>query len=153
MQLILLQNRERPFDVCSILLPCPLYDQMMLQFRVQIRCVYMDLLHHPDQQHYQLNLIPENDETRVALLLHYLHSSLEGNGRGKRGQLLWGVAMLKTVQEGIKKGEEVYQWDPKMALARLSREVEREFAVEPEEVIRRRGLRKGIEFLNGRGEI
>ncbi len=110
------ENKEIPFYACRVFLPWALAPEVTLQFRSMVRYLHKGLLISPDQQYYQEVLIPENYETEVALLLLYISSSSDENMHTVSRQMLWGLALLKTLQEGLENlhdGDS--DWDPEAA--------------------------------------
>jgi hypothetical protein len=126
-------NEEDPFYTCRVLLPWLLAPEVTLQFRSMVRYMHKGLLINDELQYYQLTLVPENYETEVALLLSYLSSDLEDSERGTFKQLLWGLTLLKTVEEGLFKldGEDA-SWVPEVAFERIYQDIEREIHAEEE---------------------
>ncbi len=126
-------NEEDPFYTCRVFLPWVLAPEVTLQFRSMVRYMHKGLLINEELQYYQLTLVPENYETEVALLLSYLSSGLEDSERSTFKQLLWGLTLLKTVEEGLSKldGRDA-RWDPEAAFARIYHEVESEIPTEEE---------------------
>jgi hypothetical protein len=104
------------------------------------------LLLGSDQQYYQVTLVPENYETEVALLLVYLSSGLQEQVHTVFRQQLWGLALLKTLQEGLDQldGGDAH-WDPEAALARIFHVLEREMHTEEEAL--RVALRRSLDHL------
>lgn len=144
------ENKEVPFYTCRVFLPWALAPEVTLQFRSMVRYLHKGLLISTDQQYYQVTLVPENYETEVALLLLYLSSGLQENMHTVFRQMLWGLALLKTIQEGLKQldGGDAH-WDPETTFASIYHDVESEVHREGEEVTEAitAELRKSLEDL------
>jgi hypothetical protein len=116
-----------PFYSCRVLMPCPLTPHIMLQFRSMVRFLHSGLLVNPADRYYQVTLVPENYPTEVALILLYLLSPervQDESDRAELQQMLWGLAILQTLREGLsKKDGEAANWDPQAACARMSDEL------------------------------
>jgi len=143
-------NKDIPFYACRVFLPWILNPATTLQFRSMVRYLHKGLLLNMDRQYYQEVMIPENYETEAALILLYLSSSLEEDMRGSFKQMLWGLTLLKTLQEGFKsldRGDE--QWDPEAAFRSIYHDVESQVQGETEEMREEltMALQKSLEAL------
>ena len=124
-------SHNETFYTCRVLLPYPFSPAIALQFRSMVKCIYPQAYVHPDTRHYQLTLVPENNETDAALILLHLASTaseLMGGDNTAQKQFSWGLAVTKTIEEGLtgKNGENT-QWDPEAAFRRIGREVDMKF--------------------------
>ncbi|MBV9229668.1 MAG: hypothetical protein JOZ18_10180 [Chloroflexi bacterium] len=119
------ENKETAFCAYRVFLPWTLAPEVTLQFRSIVHFLYKGLLISTDQPYYQEMLIPENYETEVALLLSYLSPDPEEHISTLSKQMLWGLALLKTLQEGLAnlEGGDAY-WDPETAFRRIHHNVE-----------------------------
>jgi hypothetical protein len=108
MHLTLPEDKETPFYTYRMFLPWPLAPEVTLHFRTFVRYLHKGLLLGSDQQYYQITLVPENYETKVALLLLYLSSGPQEQMHTVFRQRLWGLTLLKTLREGLDRlgGEE-----------------------------------------------
>jgi hypothetical protein len=118
---------DETFYTCRVLLPYPFSPSIALQFRSMVKCIYPQVYVHADTRHYQLTLVPENNETDAALILLHLASTaseLTASGNTAQKQFLWGLTVTKTIEEGLtgKNGEDT-QWEPEAAFRRIGREV------------------------------
>lgn len=146
------ENEELPFYTCRVFLPWALDPEITLQFRSMVRYLYKGLLIGSDQRYYQVILVPENYETEAALMLLHLHSGEQDEMHPVYRQMLWGLAVLRTLRAGFEQLDEGQShWDPENAFARIYRDVESEMQVEGDERIEAITpvLRKGLEALNG----
>ncbi len=126
---------DETFYTCRVLLPYPFSPSIALQFRSMVKCIYPQGYVHTDTRHYQLTLVPENNETDASLILLHLvatASELTGDGNTVQKQFLWGLTATKTIEEGLtgKNGENA-QWEPEAAFRRIGREVEMKFGSLP----------------------
>jgi hypothetical protein len=144
------ENKEIPFYTCRVLLPWAPAPEITLQFRSMVRYLYKGLLIDTDQRYYQVTLVPENYETEVALLLLYLSSGPQESLHTAYRQMLWGLALLRTIQEGLEQldGGDA-RWDPESAFARIYHNVESEVHTEGEERVEAiaPALRKSLQAL------
>ena len=103
-----------------------------------VKCIYPQAYVHPDTRHYQMTLMPENNETDAALILLHLASTaseLVDSGNTAQKQFLWGLAVTKTIEEGLtRKNGENTQWEPEAAFRRIGREVAMKFGPLTEDV-------------------
>lgn len=145
---------DETFYSCRVLLPYPFSPSIALQFRSMVKCLYPQGYVHADTRHYQLTLVPENNETDAALILLHLASTatgLTGDGNIAQKQFRWGLTAIRTIEEGLtgKNGENA-QWEPETAFRRIGREVDMKFASLPgsetEEIITE--LRVTVEVLD-----
>jgi len=153
------QNSETPFYTCRVLLPWSLSQEVTLQFRSMVRVINNGLLAHSDRWHFEIILVPENSETEVALILLHLGSTIQapdGSGDTPLGQFQLGLAIMKTVKEGLKMKEgENTEWEPEAAFASIRNRVDATFSKSTEdardEAISE--LRVIIEALDRRGAV
>jgi hypothetical protein len=146
------ENEEMPFYTCRVFLPWALAPEVTLQFHSMVRYLYKGLLIGSDQRYFQVILVPENYETEAALMLLHLYSGEQEELHPVYRQMLWGLAVLRTIREGLERLDEGQShWDPESAFARIYRDVENEVQVEGDEGIETitPALRKGLEALNG----
>jgi len=108
MHLALPTDKETPFYTYRMFFPWPLAPGVTLHFRTFVRYLHKGLLLGSDQQYYQITLVPETYETTVALLLLHLSSGTQEPMHTVFRQRLWGLTLLKTLQEGLERlgGEE-----------------------------------------------
>ncbi len=131
-------SHDETFYTCRVLLPYPFSPTIALQFRSMVKCIYPQAYVHPDTRHYQMTLVPENNETDAALILLHLASTaselVDGDNTAQK-QFLWGLAVTKTIEEGLtrKNGEDT-QWEPEAAFRRIGREVAMKFGPLTEDV-------------------
>jgi hypothetical protein len=120
-------NTETPFYTCRVILPWPFSPQITLQFRSMVRIMHRNRLVHTDIRDYQVTLVPENYETEVALILLHLCSTSQDFHEDNPGfmtsfmQFLWLLILIRTVKEGITRGdeEEDTTWEPEAAFGRI----------------------------------
>ena len=130
------ENPDTSFYTCRVILPWPLSHEILLQFRSMVQFLYKGLFVHTDRRNYQVVLVPENYETEVALILLYLASSKmvpDDADYSFLKQFLWGLAVLKTVEEGLT-GEDWgnMQWEPEATFGRIHELLNTKFS-KPEE--------------------
>jgi len=153
------ENTGTPFYTCRVLLPWPLSHEVTLQFRSMVRVIDNGLLAHSDRWLNEIILVPENSETEVALILLHIGSTIQApdaSGGTSLRQFLLGLAIMKTVKEGLKMKEgENTEWEPEAAFACIRNEVDAAFSKPTEdardEVISE--LRVIIEALDRRGAV
>jgi hypothetical protein len=147
------------FYTCRVLLPYPFSPAISLQFRSMVKFVHPGLHIHAGSRHYQLTLVPENNETDAALILLHLAataSELEDRSNAELKQLLWGLAITKTVEEGLTEqdGQDT-KWEPETAFRGICQELERKFSPltqdKREEILTE--LRVIIEVLDRKGIV
>ena len=153
------QNTGAPFYTCRVILPWPLSHKIALQFRSMVRLIHKGLLTYTDRPNYEITLVPENYETEVALILLHLFSTatlLDDIGHTALKQFLWGLAIMKTVQEGLsRKDGGNMQWGPEDAFASIHNELDAEFSNLTEDTIDEfiAELRVIIEALDRKGIV
>lgn len=125
------EHTEIPFYTCRVLLAWRLSPEIMLQFRSMVRFLYHGWPDHLVKRHYEEALVPENYETEIAMILSQLAATAPADaGEGVDGpehwflrQLLWLLAIIRTVQDGLtlldEENEEAALWDPEMAFRRI----------------------------------
>lgn len=117
-QLNLATMSEIPFYACRVLLPWPYEPDIRLQFKSMVNFIFTDeMIVRPDLRSFQDTLVPENDQTDVALMLLPL---LEGQRHAWRDkplaqQYLWLLALVKVVEEGHETREDDTTWNPRDA--------------------------------------
>jgi len=81
-------------------------------------------------KHY-VTFVPLNQETKAGLILMYL-AQFEPMPKNVDDNLLqerlWRLALLKTVEEGLTKGDTDINWEPLAAFNRVRRELDAEFS-------------------------
>ena len=120
-------NTESPFYTCRVILPWPLSPQIALQFRSMVQIMHRNRLVHTDIRDYQVTLVPENYETEAALILLHLQSFSQKYHEDNPGfmtsfmQFLWLLIVIRTVKEGITRGDEEgdTKWEPESAFGRI----------------------------------
>ena len=126
------EQTEIPFYTCRVLLPWPLSQEITLHFRSLAQVLYKDLLVPTNRRYYRVILVPENNETEVALILLHLTSPASGLDHAEilsLKQFLWGLTILKTVREGLRRiDEDDTQWEPEDAFERHWHELEMRFS-------------------------
>ena len=124
-----------------------------------VKFVHPGLHIHAGSRHYQLTLVPENNETDAALILLHLAataSELEDLSNAELKQFLWGLAVTKTVEEGLtRQDEENTKWEPETAFRGICQELDRKFSPltqdKREEILTE--LRVIIEVLDRKGIV
>jgi hypothetical protein len=109
---------EAPFYTCRVLLPWPYDPDIRLQFKSMVRFIYSEaMVIRPDIRSYQDTLVPENDETDVALMLLPLLAGRPPavSSAPLAQQYLWLLALLKVVEEGRSTHENDATWNPQDA--------------------------------------
>jgi len=128
-------NTETPFYTCRVILPWPFSPQITLQFRSMVRIIHRNRLVHNDIRDYQVTLVPENYETDVALILLHLLSTSQEYHEDNPGfttsfmQFLWLLIVIRTVKEGLTRGDEEKdtKWEPESAFGRIRDELAIEY--------------------------
>jgi hypothetical protein len=118
------EHTEIPFYTCRVLLPWRFSPEVMLQFRSMVRLLYPGWPNQLVKRHFEEMLVPENYETEIALILSQLAATAPADaGVGDDEpehrllkQLLWILAIMRTVQEGLttldEENEEALHWEP-----------------------------------------
>ncbi len=132
-------NTGAPFYTCRVILPWPLSHKITLQFRSMVRLIHKGLLTRTDRPNYEITLVPENYETEVGLILLHLFSTaplLDDIGHTALKQFLWGLAIMKTLKEGLlQKDRADMQWEPEDAFAHICNELNAESSKLKEDTI------------------
>ncbi len=129
-------NTETPFYTCRVILPWSFSPEITLQFRSMVRIIHRNRLVHTDIRDYQVTLVPENYETEAALILLHLFSISQTYHEDNPGfttsfmQFLWLLIVIKTVKEGLTRGEgeEDTTWEPESAFGRTRDELAMEYS-------------------------
>jgi hypothetical protein len=129
-------NTETPFYTCRVILPWPFSPQITLQFRSMVQIMHRNRLVHTDIRDYQVTLVPENYETEVALILLHLYSTSQESHEDTPGlttsfmQFLWLLIVIRTVKEGLTRGDEDEDttWEPESAFGRIRDELAIEYS-------------------------
>lgn len=114
-------NIEAPFYTCRVILPWPISSQIALQFRSMVRIIYRHSMIQTDIRDYQVTLVPENNETEVALILLHLQSTFQEYYKDQPGlwtsfpQFLWLLNVMRTINEGLARVDEDKTWEPEPA--------------------------------------
>ena len=117
-QLNLATTSETPFYTCRVLLPWPYNPDIRLQFKSMVNFFFTDeMIARPDLRSFQDTLVPENDETDVALMLLPELAEQPPVWRDKPlvQQFLWLLALVKVVEEGRETREYDTMWNPQDA--------------------------------------
>lgn len=117
-QLNLATVLETPFYTCRVLIPWPYDHNIRLQFKSMVNFVFTDeLIARPDLRNFQDTLVPENDETDVALMLlpHLAVQPPAWRDKSLVQQFFWFLALVKIVEEGREIGEHDITWNPQDA--------------------------------------
>lgn len=132
-------------------------------YRCQRRCPYSSLfslsfglilyaLQHPKHA-YQVTFRPidkTGDETRVALLLMELEPSIataEAIGETPMAQLIWGLALIRTLQEGMTYGEGEDQWEAEGVFRRIYQSILAEHQDANEDTLEKLAVQIRLETL------
>jgi hypothetical protein len=118
-----------------------------------VRFIHKGLPDHMELQHYQITLVPENYETEAALiLLHLVHENSVTEDISDRPlkQLLWGLAIMKTIVEGLVREGTDIQWEPVSAFRRIRNELSTKFRKRTKDTINYE-LRVVIESVDKEG--
>ncbi len=102
----------------SIEVVCPFTNTLKLSFDIVARQPYAN------EADYRITFVPTTTTTKAALILLRLHKNgdvLSSIGTTEYEQLLWLLATLKTVREGLtkKKGKADWGWHPERAFKKL----------------------------------
>ncbi len=129
-------NTEAPFYTCRVILPWLVSPQISLQFRSMAKIIRRNPMVHTDIRDYQVTLVPENYETEVALILLHLNLASKNIYEDNPGfmtsfmQFLWLLNVMRTVKEGLSRGdeEEDTSWEPELAFERIRDELAIEYS-------------------------
>lgn len=105
-----------PFFACELTLMCHLSPLVRLRFQTLVQVVYEN-----GEATIHEALVPQNEETKAALILmHLAASSLPKPAINDTllKQAIWVLAVLKTVDSGLVLGDLDKQWQPEVALRR-----------------------------------
>jgi transcriptional regulator with XRE-family HTH domain len=85
-------------------------------YRTSFRLFFMSTLHftNTQTQEYINILLPGNDETKATLILLQLENTFdteEQKGDRELQHLIWSLAIIRTVKEGLSKSIESNSWD------------------------------------------
>jgi hypothetical protein len=72
---------------------------------------------------YYVTLVPRNDETKASLILLHLEDTITIPEDTELAQLLWGLAVVKTLKEGITIELSEAEWEPVDAFRRILNEL------------------------------
>ena len=128
---------EEPFYTCRVILPWRYDPDIRLQFKSMVRFIYSEaIIIRPDIRSYQDTLVPENDETDVALMLLPLlvERPAEVSDAPLARQYLWLLALLKVVEEGCSTGENDAAWSPQYAYQRVNQGLALRYSANDDEV-------------------
>jgi hypothetical protein len=123
-------NLQYPFYACSVPLPFPIGDHSDITLESWIDLAVRDVNDVAARRYYHVTLRPETAHDEALLILLHLsrsHSVLELAGITPPEQLLWGLAMLRTVREGVELRGSDARWDPISAFREKSERVAEEF--------------------------
>lgn len=110
-------SKGAPFFACELTIMCHLSPLVQLRLQTIVQVVYENeavTIHEA--------LVPQNEETKAALILmHLANSSLQKPDLNDTllRQAVWVLAVLKTVDEGLVLGNLNKQWQPEVALRNL----------------------------------
>jgi len=127
-------NIEAPFYTCRVILPWPISFQIALQFRSMVRIIHRNRMVHTDIRDYQVTLVPENNETEVALILLHLQSASQQHYADRPDfmtsfpQFLWLLSVMRTVNEGLARVDEDSTWEPEPAFKRIHDKLATEYS-------------------------
>jgi len=128
---------EEPFYTCRVILPWRYDPDIRLQFKSMVRFIYSEaIVIRPDIRSYQDTLVPENDETDVALMLLPLlvERPRELSDAPLPRQYLWLLALLKVVEEGCSTGQNDDTWNPQHAYRRVNQGLALRYSTSDNEV-------------------
>src|SRR5258706_7839720 len=72
---------------------------------------------------YYVTLVPRNDETKASLILLHLEDTIAIPEDTELAQLLWGLAVVKTLKEGITIELSEAEWEPVDTFRRILNEL------------------------------
>lgn len=112
-------------------------------FKLCLRCRYTNTFQmyfdsiprfpRRNQPDYRVIYVPSEDtrqETKAALVLMFVEDGftrLEDIGSTPIRQLMWGLAVVRTVKEGIVKDKGAVKWDPDMAFKYIRQALDEEY--------------------------
>lgn len=109
-------SQDAPFFAGELTLMCHLSPLVRLRFQTIVQLVQENgavTIHE--------TLVPQNEETKAALILMHLAASLSSRSAindPRLKQAIWVLAVLKTVDNGLVLGDLDKQWRPEAALRR-----------------------------------
>ncbi len=117
---------ETPFYACNVVLPWRYAPEIRLQFKSMVNFIYQDaMVIDTDKRCYQDTLVPANSEADAALMLLPLFatppSATESGDADARHlwQMLWLLALLRVVEEGLSTDPIDTMWNPEDAFPRV----------------------------------
>lgn len=125
-------NRENPFTVCSLFVPCPFTLKRTMFFSCMIQLVRNDLFGRLHETHYHQTSLPENQETKVMLILLHLTYTQPDSVNSLFEQLLWGLAIIQTVEQGLTRAEDT-SWEPEPAFWCIRKDLLEKFVEQVED--------------------
>ncbi|HYL44791.1 MAG TPA: hypothetical protein VEU97_15520 [Ktedonobacteraceae bacterium] len=128
------------FYSCRVILPWPFFPRISMQFRSMVRFLHKGLLVTPAERYYHETLVPENYTTEAALILLHLFSPapvMNDSDSPSFQQMLWGLAIMQTVRQGLlKKDEQDKQWGPEAAFDGIYNELLEEYSQRKADAVR-----------------
>ncbi len=116
-ELLFPDPKDAPFLACELTIMCHLSSLVHLHLQTIVQ-----LVHDNEAVTIHEALVPQNEETKAALILMHLAASSwqkpDMNDPLLR-QAIWVLAVLKTVDEGLVLGDLNKQWQPEAALRHL----------------------------------
>jgi hypothetical protein len=128
------------FYSCRVILPWPFSPRISMQFRSMVRFLHKGLIVAPTERYYHETLVPESYTTEAALILLHLFSPaplMDDSDNPSFQQMLWGLAIMQTVRQGLlKKDEDDRQWEPEAAFERIYNELLEEYSQRSVDAVR-----------------
>jgi hypothetical protein len=128
------------FYSCRVILPWPFSPRISMHFRSMVRFLHNGLLVTPAERYYHETLVPENYTTEAALILLHLFSPaplMDDSDNPSFQQILWGLAIMQTVRQGLlKKDEDDRRWEPEAAFEHIYNELLEEYSQRSVDAVR-----------------
>jgi transcriptional regulator with XRE-family HTH domain len=144
---------ELPFLACKLTIKCRLSSLVKLRIQTVVQQFRIDSV-----QYIHEALIPENIESKVALILLFLEASpLQKSGVYDTSlrQVARLVALIKTAEEGVIMGELEQQWHPETAYTRIFNDLFNRFSHPTSGGLEKlvSTLRKSVDDLDAKGMV
>jgi hypothetical protein len=134
------QDVDVAFYSCRVILPWLFSPRISMHFRSMVRFLHNGLLVTSTERYYHETLVPENYTTEAALILLHLFSPvpvMDDSDDPSFQQMLWGLAIMQTVREGLlKRDEDDRQWEPEAAFERIYNELLEEYSQRTGDAVR-----------------
>lgn len=146
-------DSELPFLACKLTIACRLSPLVKLRIQTMVQQFRIE-----DVQYIHEALLPENIESKVALILLFLEASLLQKSSVYNTSLLQAtrlLALVRTAEEGVTLGELEQQWHPETAYTRIFNDLFNRFSHSASGGLDKlvATLRKAVDDLDAKGMV